>query len=43
MENIFLDQTFWLTSLEDEGAGIQVLVNEESLNHIYKGLLMDEG
>ncbi|XP_018410465.1 PREDICTED: SH3 domain and tetratricopeptide repeat-containing protein 1 [Nanorana parkeri] len=43
MENMFLDQTFWLTSLEDEGAGIQVLVNEESLNHMYKGLLMEEG
>ncbi|KAM5191447.1 SH3 domain and tetratricopeptide repeat-containing protein 1 [Mantella aurantiaca] len=43
MENIFLDQTFWLISLEDEGAGIQVLVNEESLNHIYEGLLMEEG
>ncbi|XP_072288093.1 SH3 domain and tetratricopeptide repeat-containing protein 1-like [Pyxicephalus adspersus] len=43
MENIFLDQTFWLASLEDEDAGIQVLVNEESLNHIYKCLLMEEG
>lgn len=43
MENIFLDQTFWLTSLEDEGAGIQVLLNEESLNHIYRSLLLEEG
>ncbi|XP_075050485.1 SH3 domain and tetratricopeptide repeat-containing protein 1 [Mixophyes fleayi] len=43
MENVFLDESFWLTSLEGEDAGIQVLVNEESLNRIYKGLLMEEG
>ncbi|XP_063780158.1 SH3 domain and tetratricopeptide repeat-containing protein 1 isoform X2 [Pseudophryne corroboree] len=43
IENIFLDESFWLTSLEDEDARIQVLVNEESLSRIYKGLLMEEG
>ncbi|XP_066429430.1 SH3 domain and tetratricopeptide repeat-containing protein 1 isoform X2 [Eleutherodactylus coqui] len=43
MENIFLDQSFWLTSWDDEDAGIQVLLNEGSLSHIYKSLLMEEG
>ncbi|XP_068132702.1 SH3 domain and tetratricopeptide repeat-containing protein 1-like isoform X1 [Hyperolius riggenbachi] len=43
MENLLLDQTFWLTSLEEEDAGIKVLVNQESLSYIYKGLLIEEG
>ncbi|CAN2388590.1 SH3 domain and tetratricopeptide [Pristimantis euphronides] len=43
MENIFLDQSFWLISQEEEDAEIQVLLNEGSLNHIYKSLLMEEG
>ncbi|KAM4807630.1 SH3 domain and tetratricopeptide repeat-containing protein 1 [Rhinophrynus dorsalis] len=43
MENMFLDQSFWLSSPEEEDAGIHVCVNEESLNLIYKGLLMEEG
>ncbi|XP_069833470.1 SH3 domain and tetratricopeptide repeat-containing protein 1 isoform X2 [Dendropsophus ebraccatus] len=43
MENIFLDQSFWLTSPEEEDAGIQVLLNEGSLSLIYKSLLMEEG
>ncbi|MEE6462562.1 hypothetical protein FKM82_001638 [Ascaphus truei] len=43
MENMFLDQSFWLSSPEEEDTGIQVCINEESLNLIYKGLLMEEG
>ncbi|KAM4053708.1 SH3 domain and tetratricopeptide repeat-containing protein 1 isoform 2-T2 [Anomaloglossus baeobatrachus] len=43
MENIFLDQSFWLTSPEEEDAGIQVLLNEGSLSLLYKNLLMEEG
>ncbi|CAJ0964536.1 unnamed protein product [Ranitomeya imitator] len=43
MENIFLDQSFWLTSPEEEDVGIQVLLNEGSLSLIYKSLLMEEG
>ncbi|XP_073503940.1 SH3 domain and tetratricopeptide repeat-containing protein 1 isoform X2 [Phyllobates terribilis] len=43
MENIFLDQSFWLTSPEEEDAGIQVFLHEGSLSLIYKSLLMEEG
>ncbi|XP_040275091.1 SH3 domain and tetratricopeptide repeat-containing protein 1 isoform X2 [Bufo bufo] len=43
MEDIFLDQTFWLTSPEEQDAGIQVLLNEGLLSLIYKSLLMEEG
>ncbi|XP_075713675.1 SH3 domain and tetratricopeptide repeat-containing protein 1 [Rhinoderma darwinii] len=43
MENIFLDQSFWLTSPEEDDAGIRVLLNEGFLSLIYKSLLMEEG
>ncbi|XP_075116445.1 SH3 domain and tetratricopeptide repeat-containing protein 1 [Leptodactylus fuscus] len=43
MENIFLDQSFWLTSPEEDDVGIQVVLNEGSLSHIYRSLLMEEG
>ncbi|KAM8939549.1 SH3 domain and tetratricopeptide repeat-containing protein 1 [Pelodytes ibericus] len=43
MENMFLEQPFWLSSPEEEDAGINVYFNEESLNLIYKSLLMEEG
>ncbi|CAH2299735.1 SH3 domain and tetratricopeptide repeat-containing 1 [Pelobates cultripes] len=43
MENMFLDQLFWLFSPDEEPAGINVHVNEESLNLIYKRLLLEEG
>ncbi|XP_056411015.1 SH3 domain and tetratricopeptide repeat-containing protein 1 [Hyla sarda] len=43
MENIFLDQSFWLTSPEEEDTGIKVLLSEASLSLIYKSLLMEEG
>ncbi|XP_053314218.1 SH3 domain and tetratricopeptide repeat-containing protein 1 [Spea bombifrons] len=43
MENIFQDQLFWLSSPEEGDAEIKVSVNEETLNLIYKSLLMEEG
>lgn len=42
MENLLLDQKFWLTSLEEHIA-IEVSIQEEILNLIYKGILMQEG
>lgn len=42
MENLLLDQKFWLTSLEEDIA-IEVSIQEETLNLIYKGILMQEG
>ncbi|XP_026155124.1 SH3 domain and tetratricopeptide repeat-containing protein 1 [Mastacembelus armatus] len=42
MENLLLDQKFWLSSLEEEVA-IVVSIQEETLNLIYKGILMQEG
>ncbi|XP_039997285.1 SH3 domain and tetratricopeptide repeat-containing protein 1 isoform X2 [Xiphias gladius] len=41
MENLLLDQKFWLSSLEE--VAIEVSIQEEKLNHIYKGILMQEG
>uniref|UniRef100_A0A8C5LKU1 SH3 domain and tetratricopeptide repeats 1 n=1 Tax=Leptobrachium leishanense TaxID=445787 RepID=A0A8C5LKU1_9ANUR len=43
MENIFLHQLFWLLSPEEEAAGINVSIDEESLNLIYRNLLLEEG
>ncbi|XP_023119379.2 SH3 domain and tetratricopeptide repeat-containing protein 1 isoform X1 [Amphiprion ocellaris] len=42
MENLLLDQMFWLSSLEEDIA-IKVSIQEETLNLIYKGILMQEG
>ncbi|XP_009684499.2 SH3 domain and tetratricopeptide repeat-containing protein 1 [Struthio camelus] len=43
MENLFLDQSFWLYSQEEEEAGIEVCINEKSLNLMYRSLLVQEG
>ncbi|XP_033369565.1 SH3 domain and tetratricopeptide repeat-containing protein 1 isoform X3 [Parus major] len=43
MENLFLDQSFWLYSQEEEDAGIEVCINEKSLNLMYRSLLVQEG
>ncbi|XP_063166514.1 SH3 domain and tetratricopeptide repeat-containing protein 1 [Candoia aspera] len=42
MENLLLDDYFWLSSPE-EAAGIEVLLDEECLNVVYRGLLIQEG
>uniref|UniRef100_A0A3Q1H5Y3 SH3 domain-containing protein n=1 Tax=Anabas testudineus TaxID=64144 RepID=A0A3Q1H5Y3_ANATE len=42
MENFLLDQKFWLNTLEEDIA-IEVSCQEETLNLIYKGMLMQEG
>ncbi|XP_034712591.1 SH3 domain and tetratricopeptide repeat-containing protein 1 [Etheostoma cragini] len=42
MENLLLDQKFWLTSLEEDIA-IEVSIQENTLNLMYKGILMQEG
>ncbi|XP_005518108.1 PREDICTED: SH3 domain and tetratricopeptide repeat-containing protein 1 [Pseudopodoces humilis] len=43
MENLFLDQSFWLYSQEEEDVGIEVCINEKSLNLMYRSLLVQEG
>ncbi|XP_041343339.1 SH3 domain and tetratricopeptide repeat-containing protein 1 [Pyrgilauda ruficollis] len=43
MENLFLDQSFWLYSQEEEDTGIEVCINEKSLNLMYRSLLVQEG
>lgn len=43
MENLFLDQSFWLYSQEEEDTGIEVCINEKSLNLMYRSLLLQEG
>ncbi|KAM6261693.1 SH3 domain and tetratricopeptide repeat-containing protein 1 [Porphyrio hochstetteri] len=43
MENLFLDQSFWLYSQEEEEAGIEVCINEKSLHLMYRSLLVQEG
>ncbi|XP_053560148.1 SH3 domain and tetratricopeptide repeat-containing protein 1 isoform X2 [Bombina bombina] len=43
MENIFLDESYWLSSPEEDDTEIQVHFSEESLHLIYKGLLVEEG
>ncbi|XP_029310927.1 SH3 domain and tetratricopeptide repeat-containing protein 1 [Cottoperca gobio] len=42
MENLLFDQKFWLSSLEEDIA-IEVSIQEDTLNLIYKGILMQEG
>ncbi|XP_035531259.1 SH3 domain and tetratricopeptide repeat-containing protein 1 [Morone saxatilis] len=42
MENLLLDQKFWLSSLEEDVA-IEVSIQEDTLNLMYKGILMQEG
>ncbi|XP_068444146.1 SH3 domain and tetratricopeptide repeat-containing protein 1 [Clinocottus analis] len=42
MENLLWDQKFWLSSLEEDVA-IEVSVQEDTLNLLYKGILMQEG
>ncbi|XP_041820832.1 SH3 domain and tetratricopeptide repeat-containing protein 1 [Chelmon rostratus] len=42
MENLLFDQKFWLSSLEDD-VSISVSIQEDTLNLIYKGILMQEG
>lgn len=46
MENLLLDQSFWLSLAEDneeEEAGIEVCISDGYLNLMYRGLLMQEG
>ncbi|KFR03889.1 SH3 domain and tetratricopeptide repeat-containing protein 1, partial [Nipponia nippon] len=43
MENLFLDQSFWLYSQEEEETGIEVCIDEKSLNLMYRSLLLQEG
>ncbi|KAM7365951.1 hypothetical protein PAMP_015427 [Pampus punctatissimus] len=42
MENLLVDQKFWLSSLEED-ISIEVSIQEETLNLLYKGILMQEG
>ncbi|XP_068612283.1 SH3 domain and tetratricopeptide repeat-containing protein 1 [Brachionichthys hirsutus] len=42
LENLLFDQTFWLHSLE-EGVSIDVSIQEDTLNPVYKEILMQEG
>ncbi|KFQ41067.1 SH3 domain and tetratricopeptide repeat-containing protein 1, partial [Mesitornis unicolor] len=43
MENLFLDQSFWLCPQEEEETGIEVCINEKSLHLMYRSLLVQEG
>ncbi|RXM36291.1 SH3 domain and tetratricopeptide repeat-containing protein 1 [Acipenser ruthenus] len=43
MENLLLDQAFWLHHLDEEDAWINVLIDEESLSSMYRGIMMQEG
>uniref|UniRef100_I3J7R2 SH3 domain and tetratricopeptide repeats 1 n=1 Tax=Oreochromis niloticus TaxID=8128 RepID=I3J7R2_ORENI len=42
MENLLLDQMFWLSSLKDDFA-VEVTIQEETLNLFYRGILLQEG
>lgn len=42
MESLLLDQTFWLSSVEDN-VSIEVSIQEETLSLIYKRILMQDG
>ncbi|XP_061566324.1 SH3 domain and tetratricopeptide repeat-containing protein 1 isoform X2 [Cololabis saira] len=42
LENLLLDQRVWLTSLEED-ISIRVRIHEETLNLVYRSLLMQEG
>ncbi|KAM4612407.1 SH3 domain and tetratricopeptide repeat-containing protein 1 [Polymixia lowei] len=43
MESLLLDQEFWLSSLDQEGMGIEVSIQEDTLNLMYKGILLQDG
>ncbi|XP_028823117.1 SH3 domain and tetratricopeptide repeat-containing protein 1 isoform X2 [Denticeps clupeoides] len=43
MENLLLDQKFWINCLDRENTGIEIFIKEETMNLMYKGLLMQEG
>uniref|UniRef100_A0A4W5N779 SH3 domain and tetratricopeptide repeats 1 n=1 Tax=Hucho hucho TaxID=62062 RepID=A0A4W5N779_9TELE len=43
MENLLLDQDFWLSSMDQRNVGIEISIQEETLNLMYKGILMQEG
>ncbi|KAJ8007716.1 hypothetical protein DPEC_G00097050 [Dallia pectoralis] len=43
MENLLLDQDFWLSSLDQGDVGIEISIEEETLNLMHKGILMQEG
>lgn len=43
MENLLLDQNFWLNSLDQEDAGIEISITEETINLMYRAILMQEG
>ncbi|KAL7976375.1 hypothetical protein Chor_015439 [Crotalus horridus] len=42
LETLLLDDSFWLSSPE-EAAGIEVLLDENCLHRVYRGLLVQEG
>ncbi len=42
LENLLFDSKFWLSSLEED-VTIKVSIEKETLNLIYKGILMQEG
>ncbi|KAG7231565.1 hypothetical protein INR49_011553 [Caranx melampygus] len=42
MESLLLDQTFWLSSVEDD-ISIEVSIQEETLSLMYKRILMQDG
>ncbi|KAM6949510.1 SH3 domain and tetratricopeptide repeat-containing protein 1 [Aplochiton taeniatus] len=43
MENLLLDQEFWLSCLDHEDRGIEVSIQEDTLQLMYQGFLMQEG
>ncbi|XP_067896287.1 SH3 domain and tetratricopeptide repeat-containing protein 1 isoform X2 [Heterodontus francisci] len=43
MENLLLDQSFWLNCPDEEDASIEVQISEASLKIMCKGLLLQEG
>uniref|UniRef100_A0A8C7F2I5 SH3 domain and tetratricopeptide repeats 1 n=1 Tax=Oncorhynchus kisutch TaxID=8019 RepID=A0A8C7F2I5_ONCKI len=43
MENLLLDQDFWLSSMDQKNVGIEISIQEDTLNLMYKGILMQEG
>lgn len=42
LENLLFDNKFWLSSLEDDVA-IKISIEKDTLNLIYKSILMQEG
>ncbi|XP_067847445.1 SH3 domain and tetratricopeptide repeat-containing protein 1 isoform X3 [Heptranchias perlo] len=43
MENLLLDQGFWLNCLDEEDVRIEVQISEDSLKIMSRGLLLQEG